>query len=285
MSILETPFISVIIPTYNRCNFLKEAIESVLNQKYKNLELIVIDDGSSDNTKEIIKDYKNKLKYIYQPNKGVSSARNVGIKESSGEFIAFLDSDDLWLPKKLSTQVTFFQENKDAIICYTDEIWIRNGVRVNQCKKHTKYSGFIFDKSLPLCIISPSSVMMKKEIFEKVGYFDEALPACEDYDLWLRITLHFPVYFIPTPLIIKRGGHIDQLSTKYWGLDRFRIIALEKILKDENLLGINRIKTIETLIKKCNILSNGSYKRGKVEEGLFYKNKSLFWQEQLKKLM
>jgi len=264
--------VSVIIPTYNRASFLKEAIESVLSQEYSNYELIIIDDGSTDNTKEIIKLFEGKLRYYYQPHRGVSSARNAGLKLAQGNFIAFLDSDDLWKKEKLKVQMEFMKKHPEIKVCYTEEIWIRKGVRVNPKKKHKKYSGWIFDKVVPICLLSLSSALFRKELFDEIGVFDENLPACEDYDLGLRIACKYPIHLIEEPLIIKRGGHPDQLSKKYWGMDRFRIIALEKILK-EDLPGEWRELVIKEIIKKCTILANGCLKRNKKEEAEKYLKK------------
>ena len=226
---MKPPLVSVIIPTYNRADWLTEAIDSVLAQSYPSCELIIVDDGSTDRTRELIAGYKQPLHYLYQPNQGVSSARNLGIRSATGQYIALLDSDDLWLPQKVEQQVAIMEQCPELQLCHTEEIWIRRGVRVNPKKKHQKYGGYIFPYCLPLCVISPSSAMIRRSLFDEIGYFDETLPACEDYDLWLRITKTYPVYFIDTPLIVKRGGHEDQLSRKHWGIDRFRIQALEKI--------------------------------------------------------
>ena len=265
------PKVSVIIPSYNRAGFLEEAIESVLSQDYENFELIVVDDGSTDETRNIVKEYAERITYLYQDNSGVSCARNMGIKRSSGEYIAFLDSDDKWLPNKLSCQIEFFAANTHALICHTEEIWIRKGIRVNPMKKHKKYSGMIFEQVLPLCIVSPSSVMIKRDLFfEKIGLFDESLPACEDYDLWLRIAARYPIYLIETPLIIKRGGHDDQLSGKFMGIDRFRIKALVKILESGVLSREQYEASLKELKKKCTIYGNGCIKRGRKEEGERY---------------
>ncbi len=136
----KNPLISVIIPTYNRGWIIKEAIDSVLAQDYVNYELIVVDDGSTDNTHDILNSYQNNFLILRQNNKGVSSARNRGLAAASGHFVAFLDSDDIWLPQKLSQQVDFFHSNPDALICQTEEIWIRNNVRVNPKKRHKKPS-------------------------------------------------------------------------------------------------------------------------------------------------
>jgi len=267
--IMTTPLISVIIPTYNRGYMLKHAIESVLAQDFKNFELIVSDDGSTDNTSEIICSYGNKIKSIHRENKGVSAARNRGIAIASGAFITFLDSDDLWLPGKLSAQIDFFNSNHEALICQTEEMWIRNGVRVNPMKKHKKNSGMIFEPSLLLCLVSPSAVMIRKELFDIVGLFDETLPACEDYDLWLRITCKFPVFLIDKPLIIKQGGHEDQLS-KMPCLDKYRIKSIKKILESGQLTEKQYLAASKILKKKCRIYSNGCIKRGREKEAEYY---------------
>jgi len=265
----NTPLVSVIIPTYNRAWTLKKAIDSVLKQDYKNYELLVVDDGSTDQTEKLLKKYAGSVKFIQQSNEGVSAARNRGIKTSAGDLIAFLDSDDYWYPQKLSAQVDFFNKNPDALICQTEEIWIRNGKRVNPKKKHLKRSGMIFTPSLELCLISPSAVMLKKKLFDDVEAFDESLPACEDYDLWLRVTCRYPVYLIKTPLIAKTGGHDDQLSNAQ-ELDRFRIYALKKILRDSSLTDV-QYQAAKTMLKtKCNIYANGCMKRGKKTVAAYY---------------
>ena len=263
--------ISVIIPTYNRKSFLINAIDSVFNQTYQNLELIIIDDGSSDKTSEYIKKEYPKIKIYEQPNKGVSSARNKGIKLSSNNWIAFLDSDDRWHPRKLENQINYLVKNPKYKICHTDEIWIRKGVRVNQHKKHKKYGGFIFDKCIDLCRISPSSVIIHKDIFKKVGLFNEKLPVCEDYDLWLRITAKFQVLYLDEKLTIKYGGHFNQLSKKYWGMDRFRIVALENIIKKNFLTKKNKVIVKKILKKKIKIYLQGLKKRKK--KTIYYENK------------
>lgn len=265
------PRVSVIIPTYNRKDFLLEAVDSVLAQTYEDFELIVVDDGSTDDTEEVLTSNDERLIYIYQVNRGVSAARNRGIELARGEFIAFLDSDDLWLPTKLQVQIAFVDQHHEAQICYTDEVWIRHGVRVNAKKKHAKYSGWIYPYCLPLCIISPSSVLIRRGFFEEVGTFDPQLPVCEDYDLWLRVTSRIPVFFIPQRLIVKRGGHPDQLSQRSWGNDRYRVRALVKILESGILDPQMRELTIKELHRKCQILVNGYQKRGNEEEAKYYR--------------
>jgi glycosyltransferase involved in cell wall biosynthesis len=262
--------VSVVIPTYNRLPKVKEAIESVLKQTYRDFDLWVVDDGSTDGTGGGLKVFGKKIRHVSQDNRGVSAARNFGARVSRGKYLAFLDSDDLWEPEKLEIQVKCMEENPQFPLCYTDEIWIRKGIRVNPKKRHGKYSGWIFEQCLPLCIISPSSALMKRALFEEIGGFDETLPVCEDYDFWLRVTCRYPVLFIDKKLIVKRGGHEDQLSTRSWGNDRYRVTALEKLLNSQNLKADESRIASEELARKCLILSRGFSKRGKGEEGRRY---------------
>ena len=265
----KRPLISVIIPTYNRGWVLKEAVDSVLAQEFNDFELIVVDDGSTDDTGKILAAYGPRITVLRQPNRGVSAARNRGIAEARGQLVSFLDSDDLWLPPKLLRQVDFFHTNPKAVICQTEEIWIRNGVRVNPKKRHHKFSGMIFERSLALCLVSPSAVMIRRSLFDAVGLFDESLPACEDYDLWLRVSCKYPVHLIDTPLIIKRGGHADQLS-KASGLDKLRIKALKKIIENGQLSEAQYRSAVLTLKEKCAIYAGGCRRRGHEDEARYY---------------
>ena len=173
----------------------------------------------------------------------------------------------------MENQINYLVKNSKYKICHTNEIWIRRGVRVNQHKKHKKYGGFIFDKCIDLCRISPSSVIIHKDVFNKVGLFNENLPVCEDYELWLRITAKFPVLYLDEKLTIKYGGHLNQLSEKYWGMDRFRIIALESIIKKSFLSKKNKLKVKKSLKSKINIFLKGLKKRKKKKEIIYYENK------------
>ena len=258
----QAPLVSVIIPTFNRAWAVGSAIDSVLAQNYPNFELIVVDDGSIDHTPALLSVYKDAVLPIYQPNKGVSAARNRGIAAAAGDLIAFLDSDDYWLKGKLSEQVAFFQSHPDAVICQTEEIWIRNGRRVNPRRRHQKPSGDIFMPSLALCLVSPSAVMVKRALFAEIGGFDERLPACEDYDLWLRVSARYPVHLIDKPLIVKQGGHSDQLSRQP-GLDKYRIAAIEKMLAGRSLTEEQYRAAAKALAEKCAIYAAGCRKRGK----------------------
>jgi len=259
------PEVSVIIPTHNRCELVREAIASVCAQTHRDFELIVVDDGSDDGTRELVREFPT-VRYTFQENRGVSAARNRGVTLSRGRLLAFLDSDDFWQPRKLEMQAAFFTAHPEARICQTEELWLRNGVRVNPHQKHCKPSGDIFTRSLQLCLVSPSAVMMHRELFAQSGGFDESLPACEDYDLWLRIAAREPVYLIEEPLVVKRGGHADQLSHKFWGMDRFRVAALRKLLDSEILLPEQQRQAAAVLRTKCRILAHGARRRGKDSE-------------------
>ncbi len=263
------PLVSVIIPTYNRAGWIREAIDSVLAQDHEPKECIVVDDGSTDETPRVLAEYGDRIRVISQANRGVSAARNCGIAAASGELLAFLDSDDRWLPEKLSVQVNFFNTHPDAMICQTEEIWIRNGRRVNPGTRHKKQAGRIFIPSLALCLVSPSAVMMRKKLIDIIGGFDESLPACEDYDMWLRVSCRYPVYLIDRALIEKRGGHADQLS-KSPGLDRFRIAAIMKAMKSGRLSAEEYRAAETTLKEKCRIYAAGCLKRGRKDEAVYY---------------
>ena len=284
--------VSVIIPTYNRADFISECVQSVLAQTLPAREVIIVDDGSTDATYNILNDLgfnsistpKTDLRYIFQENQGVSSARNLGIKEAKSEYIALLDSDDLWLKGKLDRQIIAFRDDiQNRRLCHTDEIWVRNGIRVNQHKKHKKSGGNVFQSCLKLCCISPSSTMLHRSVFEDYGFFDEDLPACEDYDFWLRYSSKEEVIFINEPLIIKKGGHSDQLSGVHWGMDRFRIYALEKILNQPDLKLDYRIAAIREVILKMEILINGSQKRKKKVYAETLLEKKQYWEDSLRR--
>jgi len=255
------PRVSVVIPTFNRATLVERAIDSVLGQTHSAFEIIVVDDGSTDNTSATLRNkYSDKLVVFQQSNRGVSAARNVGIAHATGNWIALLDSDDEWLPSKLAQQLALIKNHTDCLLCHTDEIWIRNGVRVNAMNKHKKSGGDIYQQCLPLCAISPSSVIFQKQLLDDVGNFDETLPACEDYDLWLRICAQHKVHYLDQKLLVKYGGHEDQLSRKHWGMDRFRIKSLQKMLQLNVLSEDKRASTVATLTKKIHILLNGAVK-------------------------
>jgi len=263
--------VSIIVPAFNRSLKAARAISSVLYQTFTDYQIIVVDDGSTDGTRDAMRQFGDKISFMrHQSNLGVSAARNTGIRGSGAPLVAFLDSDDYWLPEKLGVQISFFKSHPEAMISQTDEIWIRNGRYANPKTRHLKPSGDVFEPSLKLCLISPSAVMLRRSLLEEIGLFDEDLPVCEDYDLWLRIACRYPVHLINEKLIVKEGGHPDQLSSRYKGMDRFRIRALVKLIKGEILNDKQLGAAIAELSLKCRIYGTGCIKRGKRDEGDFY---------------
>lgn len=264
------PLVSVIIPTYNRAHVLQRAIGSVQSQTFQDFELIVVDDGSRDSTRDLLYRYGDTLKIVFQEHRGASAARNAGIEHARGELIAFLDSDDEWLGDKLAKQTAHYTPERGSFICHTDEIWYRDGRQVPQKKIHRKQGGRFFERALERCLISPSSVMISRRLLDRVGWFDEDLPAAEDYDLWLRITAFHDVDYVPEPLVIKHGGGKDQLSHVIPAIDRFRIRAIQKILGLPDLREEYRTAAMRELIRKCRIVAAGCKKRGKTQEADAY---------------
>ncbi len=278
------PEVSVIIPAYNRAGFLREALESVRRQTYflreegRSCEVLVVDDGSTDGTAAVAASWPGSVRLIQQEHRGVSAARNRGLASADGKFIAFLDSDDLWDPRKLEIQTAYLRTHPKAVLSLTEEIWIRRGVRVNPRRIHRKYSGWVFERFLPLCLLSLSSALFRREVFEEIGVFDEDLPVCEDYDLGLRLAARYPVHLHPEPLTIKRGGHPDQLSHSTWGMDRFRVRALIKILEGPLTREQKRLVRRE-IVRKSRILAQGFEKRGKTGEMEYYLDLIRRWTE------
>ena len=268
--------ISVIIPTYNRIFFLKRSIDSVLEQSLKPYEVIIVDDGSSDGTSTMIKKNYPKINLICQENKGVSAARNIGIRASSGDWVCFLDSDDEWKKNKLNEQMLAIKKNTNYSFCHSNEEWIKNGKKINQKKKHKKYGGNIFKECLDMCRISPSSVMINKSVFDDIGFFNEDLVVCEDYELWLRICAHYKVLFVDEPLIIKYGGHEGQLSNSIESIEYYRIKALEYLLSTE-MTYENKKEAVKILLFKLGIYLNGLKKRNKILDIVKYNKKIKFW--------
>ena len=264
---------SVIIPTYDREHFLKKCVDSVLKQTYPDLEVIIVDDGSGDGTKDLIASYPdNRIIYARQDNKGVSGARNKGIGLAKGDFVAFLDSDDWWQVKKLERSAQYILEHPDISIFHTNEIWYRNGNLLKQLSRHKNPTGRVYKNTLPICCISISTAVIKKTVFENIGVFDESFEACEDYDFWLRATNEYEVKLIPEDLTLKDGGRSDQLSSSVWGLDRFRIKALGKMLSSNTLSPEDRQATFDELRNKCGIFAAGCEKRGKTEDAEYYRS-------------
>lgn len=229
-------------------------------------EIVVVDDGSTDGTGVWVRGDFPDVVYIRQANAGVSAARNRGVASSQSEWIAFLDSDDEWRPTKLERQADALAAAPEYHICHSNEIWIRDGRRVNEGKRHAKSGGWIFSKCLPLCVISPSAAVVRRSLLQQLGGFDQSLPVCEDYDLWLRICARHPVLFLEEALTVKYGGHQDQLSRRYWGMDRFRIRAIDKILSRDILSPEDRVAAVRILLEKIGVYVDGARKRGKSDD-------------------
>ncbi|THB77059.1 MAG: glycosyltransferase family 2 protein [Desulfobulbaceae bacterium] len=275
--------VSAIIPTHNRSDWVSEAIKSVLSQTRTPDEVIIIDDGSTDDTEKKVASMagvaRSEIRYIYQTHQGVSAARNKGIREARYEYLAFLDSDDRWTKQKLTIQMAKMENNPDSLISYTGERWYRRGLHLNQKKQHQQTGGDIFEQSLKLCCVGMSTVIFHKNLIDQYGTFDETLPCCEDYDLWLRVASETTFLLIDQPLTVKNGGREDQLSFQYRvGMDKYRIKAIEKLLKNESLAGDKRQSAIKELVRKCEIYGNGCLKHDRETEGKEYLERANHYQ-------
>jgi glycosyltransferase involved in cell wall biosynthesis len=266
------PQVSIVIPAYNRRSMLREAVGSVLAQRGVAMELIIVDDGSTDGTWEDLccgelaqllagAPCKCRVAIERSPHRGPAAARNRGAAIGAGEYLAFLDSDDLWAPQKVQRQLAYMRTHCEFPLCQTQECWLREGRRVNPGIRHIKRAGDIFEPSLRTCLISPSAVMIRSELFHETGGFDEALSACEDYDLWLRILSRHQAGLLDEVLVTRRAGHPDQLSAVITALDRYRIRSLLKLLADSELAYGRKRPVAEVLAEKCAIYAKGRLRR------------------------
>lgn len=257
--------ISVVIPSYNRAWSLPRALDSVLAQRRQADEVIVVNDGSTDDTADMLVQRYAQVRVIHQNKRGVSAARNAGIQAASHPWIALLDSDDAWDDMKLLQQCAWLEANPEFLWVHCDETWIRNGLPLAQRRYHQKRGGDIFFDCLPRCVISPSAVLFHRDLLRQHNGFDEQLPACEDYDLWLRLCVHNEVGFVSQALVVKYGGHDDQLSRTTKVLDQYRIKALIKLLDHAPLSNAQREATIAMLRQKIDIVAQGAQKRGQAD--------------------
>lgn len=276
---MSTPEVSVIIATRNRCAMVSEAVDSVLAQRGVRFELIVVDDSSTDGTIEhlsalVASDGRAAgalaIRIERGARRGPAAARNRGVAMAAAPMIAFLDSDDLWSPGKLEKQTAFMRAHPECAISQTGETWVRNGLRVNPARRHIKRAGDIFIDSLRTCLISPSAAILKTDVFTSLGGFDEDMEAAEDYDLWLRVLADREVGLVEEPLATRRAGHPDQLSATVPALDRFRILALAKILAQGGLSSEQREAAAGVLAEKSRIYARGLRRRGRIERALFF---------------
>lgn len=263
--------VDVVIATFNRGFILSVAIDSVLAQGYPNFNCLVVDDGSRDGTEKLLKDYGERITSIRQENRGPSAARNRGIRAGRAELVAFLDSDDSWHPEKLEIQAAAMERSPEFLISHTQETWYRRGEVLPQKKHQHKPSGDIFARALPICVVGMSTVMVRRELFDRVGYFDEDLPCCEDYDFWLRASLKTRFLLVDRPLTRKEGGRPDQVSAVFRvGMDRFRIRSLANLIEREDLTSEQETLARGELRRICQIYGHGAIKRGREEEGRYY---------------
>ena len=269
----DEPKVSAIVPTYNRGYSISRALKSIEEQTQPVHEILVVDDGSTDDTQKIINQQHPTVQIIRNPaNRGVSSARNLGISSATGSHLAFLDSDDTWHPAKIEKQLHFCQQQPKVNINHCDEIWIKNGKKFNQKLYHQKFGGDLFEQSLLRCMISPSAVMIKRTLLAKYGGFDEDLPACEDYDLWLRITSQEIIGYIDSPLVTKYGGHDDQLSKTTPALDQYRIHAIKKLIDHGDLKPAHLESAVSVLRTKLEIYLKGAIRRGNIRDIFHYES-------------
>lgn len=273
------PAVSVVIPTFNRRAMAREAIASVLAQRGVDFELIVVDDGSRDGTAEELREIaatasavagRAVMRVVRTENRGPAAARNTGVAIARAELIAFLDSDDLWNAEKLARQVAFMRANPRCAIAQCEEIWLRDGRRVNPARRHRKAAGDLFVRSLRVCLISPSAAIIRRDAFHAAGGFDEDLRAAEDYDLWLRILIEHEAGLIDEALVTRRAGHPGQLSATVPALDRFRILALTKLIARADLAGARRAAVGDALSEKCAIYAPGLMRRGRSAAAEFF---------------
>jgi glycosyltransferase involved in cell wall biosynthesis len=267
-----TAEVSVIVVTHNRRAMVREAVASVLSQRDARFELIVVDDGSTDGTGDDLEALAAKQRNAARrpsiqivraaQNCGVAAARNAGVARATAPLVAFLDSDDWWAPTKLRRQLDFMVSHPECVIAQTEEIWIRKGVRVNPGLRHRKRAGDIFIASTRTCLLSPSAVIIRLAQLRKIGGFDEDFAAAEDYDLWMRMLAHHEAGLIDEPLVTRRAGHPGQLSATVPAMDRFRILALLKLLAGHNLSANRRAAVCDVLAEKCRIVVHGLARRG-----------------------
>ncbi len=207
------PEVSVVIPTYNSAQFLGEALQSIFSQTFDDYEIIVVNDGSTDDTESVVKLYINRIKYIYQENGGPAKARNRGIKESSSKYIAFLDADDIWLPSKLEKQVLMFRQRPELAMIFTAVLILRaDGVSPSKYdKRKLLMKGNIARNIFLHSGVATPTVMVQKEIFDKIGLFEEDLRIGEDDNMWIRIAANHQIELIDEPLV-KCRFHPDSLT-------------------------------------------------------------------------
>jgi glycosyltransferase involved in cell wall biosynthesis len=273
------PKVSVIIPTFNRAQSVGKAINSVLKQTYQDFETIVVDDGSTDNTKLTVDSYGNSVKYLYQANSGAGSARNTGISNSTGEYIAFLDSDDFFAEQNLEKKISILEEQLQIGWIYSDWQFVdeqgaflkKGSVQHDYSKK--RLSGNIFAELFyKRNFITPSTVIVRRSVLDHVGYFDPMIPSQEEYDLWLRISAKYSIHYIDE-ILVFRTIHGAMLSSDFgkWAHGNALIIdKMETILP--NNFSVSRFVLRRMHADKYTFLGRDYIERGQYRRAL-----SAYW--------
>ncbi len=270
--------VSVIIPVYNRRELVLQAVSSVLGQSWGDLEIILADDGSTDGLDEAVIPYcrDHRLRYIPLEHHGYPGAvRNRGAEHARGDWIAFLDSDDLWLPEKLQHQMELSMTRPELQCIHCTEIWLRGEQVISQRTQRHRREGYLFSDSLKKCIIGPSTVIIRRNLYELLDGFREDMVVAEDYELWLRLTAREEVGYVHQPLVVKRAGYGgDQLSERYGQIEVFRIQGLLDLLNTGWLKERpgKREEACRELARKCLIYAGGARKRGHEQEAGHYES-------------
>ncbi|MDD5680055.1 MAG: glycosyltransferase [Candidatus Omnitrophica bacterium] len=254
--------ISVIIPTYNRANYICNAIDSVLAQTYKDFEIIVVDDGSTDNTKEILRQYDDKIRYFYQDNRGVSVSRNKGMREANGEYVAFLDSDDIWMPNKLERQISYMDSNPDIGLTYSFARYYSKDENYEKIRPKS-IAITIKDMIETDAVLPTSTVMLRKKCLDCVGFFDESMFGMEDFDFWFRVAERFPINFISDIMVHVRSFDVNlsNQNEKMWS--GYIAVYNKLIQKYKNVYDLRYM--IRRLANRHYLLGAYLYKNGDFE--------------------
>lgn len=304
--------VSVIVPTFNKKEQVREALQSVLDQKFQDIEILIADDGSTDGTplalfKELgaqpeaidvlakmgnnsIRPFTHAfqcggitVQYHYGINRGLSTARNRGIKSARGEYIAFLEPDDFWAPHHLSELISHLKRNREVKVCRVSERLIREGK--SRAPKHpaNRTTGWLFEASLDSSLMSISTVICHRSCFSICGCFDENMPACEEYDLWIRISSHFPIGFLDCNSVTRRTPRPAD-SIRAWNWDRFRVYALEKAFQSGHITPEQRYLVAQSIVLKCERLVEGFKRQKSDERSNFYERKRKRFTHEVRKL-
>ena len=267
------PTVSVIIHTYNNEKFIAETVESVLNQTYKDYEIIVVDDGSVDGTRDALMPYMQKIRYHYKENGGIASAKNAGIGLSQAEFVAFLDHDDLWVPDKLQLQMEHFNENPQIGLVYAKYTSFRDGKEL-RTKPEKGYSGWIFKELLSKSFIQTSTVVVKRECLDAVGPYDETFSLGDEYDMFLRIAQKFQCGFVDKGLTRYRV-HDTNASNNDFLFDNENLGVYKKIYNNfTDLDGVEKKILRKRIARYSMKVAEGLYSQGKLEESKEYQKEA-----------